>query len=330
MEERWLGTLGPRVSSVGLGCMNLAGAYGPTSMDETLRLLDKAIELGITFFDTADIYGMGLSEEAVGPHLRSRRARVVIASKGGIRFRRATGERYIDNSPAYLKQAVDNSLRRLRIDRIDLYYLHRREADRPIEEAVGALADLKRAGKIGAIGLSEVSAETLRKAHQVDRIAAVQSEYSLWTRLPERDLLKTTAELGVAFVAFSPLARGMLTQSPPHPDTMSDRDFRRRNPRFAKENFERNLAAVRQFSEFAAERQVDPAALAIAWILARARNVVAIPGTRSADHLEACVKGAKLSLSADELESVAGVFPEGFPWGARYGDQQRLGIEQVD
>jgi aryl-alcohol dehydrogenase-like predicted oxidoreductase len=328
MEERWLGTLGPRVSCVSLGCLNLTGAYGPTSEDEALRLLDKAVDLGVTHLDTADIYGMGISEEIIGKFLRTRRPRVTVASKGGIRFMRATGQRYIDNSPTYLTQAIDNSLRRLSVERIDVFYVHRREAGRPIEEIVGALADLKRAGKIGAIGLSEVSPETLRRAHMVDRIAAVESEYSLWTRIPERKMLKTTAELSVSFVAFSPLARGMLTSSPPNPELFGNRDFRKKNPRFSPENYPKNLAAIGHFHQLAGEMGYDPAALAIAWVLAQGRNVVAIPGTRLAEHLEVCVEGASLRLSSDDLEKISAVFPDEFPWGERYAETQRLGIEE--
>ena len=309
--------------------MNLAGAYGACSEDEALRLLDGAIDLGVTHFDTADIYGMGISEEAIAKFLRARHPRITIASKGGIRFMRATGQRYIDNSPAYLKSAIDNSLRRLGVDRIDLYYVHRREIDRPIEEVVGALAQIKRSGKIGAIGLSEVTPETLKRAHMVDRISALQCEYSLWSRNAERDLLKLTVDLGIGFVAFSPIARGMLTANPPNPETMKPRDFRRRNPRFSEENYPRNLAAIQPFVAFAKERGVDPASLAIAWILSKGRNIIAIPGTRSLEHLKACVAGADLSLSSEDVKAIEDLFPQDFPWGARYGEAQSIGIEQV-
>ncbi len=363
MEERWLGTLGPRVSSIGLGCMSLAGAYGPVSESAALDLLDRAVDLGITHFDTADIYGMGISEEILGRFLRDRRPRgLTIATKGGIRFRRATGERYLDNSPAYFEAAIDNSLRRLGVERIDLYYVHRRHQETPIEEVVHALANLKRAGKIGAIGLSEVSSETLRAAHRVDRIAAVQSEYSLWTRIPERDLLKTTAELGhrvdriaavqseyslwtriperdllkttaelgIGFVAFSPLGRGMLTAAPPRPEDLQPRDFRKRNPRFSADNYPRNLAAIAPFLKLAEEMQQNPATLALAWILTQGRHVVAIPGTRSPDNLEAAVRAASLRLSNEELSRIEACFPTDFPWGERYGEHQRLGLEIID
>lgn len=329
MEERWLGTLGPRVSAVSLGCMNLAGAYGPATEGEALRLLERAVDLGISHFDTADTYGMGISEEIIAKFLRTHRPRVTIASKGGIRFMRATGQRYIDNSPAYLNEAVDNSLRRLGRDRIDIYYVHRRDFQRPIEEVMGALANIKRSGKIGAIGLSEVSAETVRRAHSVDRVAAVQSEYSLWSRVPEQNLLATTAELGIAFVAFSPLARGMLTSAPPDPAEMSGRDFRKRMPRFSAENYPKNMAVFNDFRRLASELGHDPATLAIAWVLSRGRNVVALPGTRFGDHLEAAVAGALLKLDQEVLARIEAVFPEGFPWGDRYGEAQRLGIEVV-
>lgn len=327
MEERWLGTLGPRVSCVSLGCMNLAGAYGPSSEKDALRLLERAVDLGVTHFDTADIYGMGISEEIIAKFLRARKPRVSIASKGGIRFMRATGQRYIDNSTGYLNEAVDNSLRRLGVDRIDVYYVHRREIDRPIEEVIGALASIKRSGKIGAIGLSEVSAETVRKAHQVDRIAAVQGEYSIWSRVPESGLLATLAELSIAFVAFSPLARGMLTATPPNPEDMATRDFRKRNPRFSEENYPRNKTVLDGFRQLAAELGYDPAALAIAWVLSRGRNIVALPGTRSPEHLEASIKGAAIKLDETTLKQIEALLPKGFPFGERYGEAQRLGIE---
>lgn len=330
MEDRWLGTLGPRVSSVSLGCMSLAGTYGPTTEDEAMRLLGKAVELGVTHFDTADIYGMGISEEIVGRFLKQSRARVTVASKGGIRFMRATGQRFIDNSPDYLEKAIDNSLRRLGVERIDVYYVHRREIDRPIEEVISALARLKRSGKIGAIGLSEVSPDTLRRAHRVDRIAAVQSEYSLWTRLPEREMLKTTAELGVAFVAFSPLGRGILTGVAPDPSTFQSRDFRKNAPRFSEENYPNNLEATDRFRELCAEFGHAPASVAIAWVLAQGRNIIAIPGTRSPEHLETCIAGASLRLSAADCARIVEVFPEGFPWGARYSQAQGVGVEEIE
>ncbi len=329
MEERRLGTLGPRASTVSLGCMSLTGAYGPTTEEDAIKLLERAVELGVTHFDTADVYGMGLSEEIIGRFLKQRRLRVSIGSKGGIRFMRATGQRYIDTSPEYLTTAIDNSLRRLGVDRIDIYYLHRIENGRPVEEAVNALAGLKRAGKIGAIGLSEVSPETLRTAHRVDRIAAVQSEYSLWTRIPEREILKTTSDLGIAFVAFSPLARGLLTSTPPELASLKPRDFRRKNPRFSEENYPKNLAAAAQFRALAQEMGHDPSALALAWLLAQSRNLITIPGTRSPEHLEACIAGASIRLSQSECQRIAEVFPDGFPYGQRYSEAQALGVEEL-
>ncbi|MCH9809482.1 MAG: aldo/keto reductase [Alphaproteobacteria bacterium] len=329
MEERRLGTLGPRVSSVSLGCMSIAGAYGPTTEEEAMRLLERAVDLGVTHFDTADIYGMGISEEILGRFLKQRRLRVSIASKGGIRYMRATGERFIDNSPGYLATAIDNSLRRLGVDRIDIYYIHRLDPQRPIEEVVGALGRLKRAGKIGAIGLSEVSAQTLRRAHREDRITAVQSEYSLCTRLPEREILDTTEELGIGFVAFAPLSRGLLTATPPDVDSMTPRDFRRKNPRFSLENLSRNLEAAVRFRDLCQDMGHDPASVSIAYILAQGRHIVAIPGTRSPENLEASIKGASLRLSQADCERIVEVFPEGFPWGSRYSKTQGLGVEEL-
>lgn len=309
--------------------MSLSGAYGTISEDDALRLLDSAIDLGVTHFDTADIYGMGLSEEKIARFLKSRRPRLTIASKGGIRFMRATGQRYVDNSPEYLQSAIDNSLRRLGIDRIDLYYVHRREKDRPIEEVMDALASFKRSGKIGSIGLSEVAPDTLRRAHRVDRVAAVQSEFSLWTRKPEKEMLKLTAEMGIGFVASSPLGRGVMTSEPPDPSQLPQRDFRKRNPRFSDENYPRNLAAIEPFKAMAREHGVDPATLAIAWCLAKGPHVVAIPGTRTPEHLKACVDGVGLRLSAADIAAIEGLFPDEFPWGNRYAPAQMVGVEDA-
>lgn len=327
MELRRLGAFGPLVSSVGLGAMSLSGMYGPTTEAENMRLLARAVELGVTHFDTADIYGMGLSEETIGRFLKETRSRVSIASKAGIRFVPATGERRIDNSPAYLRSALDKSLKRLGRDHIELFYVHRREPGRPIEDVVGALADLRREGKIGAIGLSEVSPSTLRRADRVSRIAAVQSEYSLWTRGVEDEMLGTCRDLGVAFVAFSPLGRGILTGTPLDPETLGRGDFRRMNPRFQEPCYAQNRAALAGFLELAAKRGVAPATLALAWVLAAGRHVLVIPGTRSAEHLEQDVAAARLRLSEQERDAVAAAFPAGFPWGARYSEAQMLGVE---
>jgi aryl-alcohol dehydrogenase-like predicted oxidoreductase len=330
MERRRLGRTGPHVSALGLGCMSISGSYGVTDEAETMRLFDRALELGVDHFDTADIYGMGGSEELIGRFLKRERPKVTLASKGGIRYVRATGERWIDNSPAYLRQALENTLLRLGRDHIELYYVHRRDANRPIEETIEALAELKREGKIGGIGLSEVSPDTLRRAHSVHNISAVQSEYSLWTRLPEQGMIQACEELGVAFVAFSPLARGMLTGNLPDPASFSPRDFRRKNPRFAPGNFERNRAAVAKFEAAAQAMQRTPAELAIAWVLAQSDSIITIPGTRFGAHIDTLAAGAALRLSRAQLADIELAFPKGFPWGSRYAPSQALGVETYD
>lgn len=327
MDMRRLGTFGPLASCIGLGAMSMSGMYGPTSEADTMRLLARAIDLGVNHIDTADIYGMGHSEDMIGRFLRESRARLLLATKASIRFVQATGERRIDNSPAHLRGALEKSLKRLGRDHVELFYVHRREADRPIEEAVEALAKLKREGKIGGIGLSEVSPETLRRAHKVHAITAVQSELSLWTRDVEKTMLATCRELGVAFIAFSPLARGMLTGASIDTTSFSRTDFRRLNPRFQEPAFSQNRAAIARFEAYARDKGKTPAQLALAWVLSADRNVLAIPGTRSAAHLEEDIAAASMMLTRSERDEIAAVFPADFPWGARYGETQWLGIE---
>ncbi len=329
MERRRLGTFGPSVSVLGLGCMNLSGNYGAVSEADALALLARAVDLGIDHFDTADIYGIGQNEELIGQFLRTSRARVKIATKVGIRFVRITGERYVDNSPAYIRQALENSLTRLGRDHVDLLYVHRREAGRPIEELMDVMSRLKQEGKIGAIGLSEVSAPTIRQAHACAAVNAVQNEYSIWTRVPERGVLDVTRDLGIALVAFSPVARGLLTGSPPEPAGLSPRDFRRSNPRFLPENYARNREVADKLAALAAELGRTPAGLALAWLMARSRNVVVIPGTRSLAHLEENVRGVELPLGLEETKRVEALLPDCFPWGARYSSVQALGVEDV-
>ncbi|MCB1522238.1 MAG: aldo/keto reductase [Hyphomicrobiaceae bacterium] len=327
MEMRRLGAFGPLVSSVSLGAMSLSGMYGATTESETMRLLSRSVELGINHIDLADIFGMGLGEELIGRFLAQSRARLVLATKAGVRFVPATGERRIDNSPAYLRAALEKSLKRLGRDHVELFYVHRRDGERPIEDVVATLADLKREGKIGGIGLSEVSPETLRRASRVTRISAVQSEYSLWTRGVEAEMLATCRDLGVAFIAFSPLGRGMLTGGPIDPATFGRGDFRRANPRFQEPAFGQNRTAIDAFVALAAKRGVPPSALAIAWVLAADRHVIAIPGTRSVEHLEIDALAATLRMSAADRAEIAAVFPDGFPWGERYAEGQLLGVE---
>ncbi|MDX2259336.1 MAG: aldo/keto reductase [Hyphomicrobiaceae bacterium] len=329
MERRSLGLFGPRIAAVGLGCMSIGGTYGATTESDVARLFDTALDLGVDHFDTADIYGMGESEELIGRLMRERRPRLSIATKAGIRFARTTGERYIDNSPTYLRQALEKSLTRLGRDHVDLFYVHRREAGRPVGEVVEALADLKREGKVRAIGLSEVSAETLVAAHAVHRIDAVQNEYSLWTRVPEKGVLAAARQRGIAFVAFSPLGRGMLSGAPPVPSEFTHRDFRRANPRFSGEAYARNAEVAARLASLARDLGRTPAGLALAWVLSRDPSIVAIPGTRSAEHLAENVHGVERPLSESEVLAVAAILPPEFPWGARYAPSQSLGVEDV-
>ena len=325
MERRRLGTGGPQVAPVGLGCMSFGGIYGATDVAESHRTLDRAIERGIDHLDTADVYGEGVSEEVIGSFLKARPHRFVIATKASIK---RAPQRSFDNSADYLRGALEGSLRRLGVEHVDLFYIHRREAGRPIEEVMETLVRFKEEGKIGAIGLSEISPGTLRRASAVHPVAAVQSEYSLWTRLPELGLVQECERSGTALVAFSPLARGMFGAKPLVPADFPPGDFRTANPRFVEPNFSHNLAAADRFRAFAAERGQSPAALAIAWVLHRSPQIVAIPGTRSADHLDDHADAMAITLSAEDMAAIEAVLPVGFAHGDRYSDAQSVGPER--
>ena len=327
MEMRRLGVYGPLVSSVSLGAMGVSGTYGPSTEAETMRLFARAVDLGVNHFDTADIYGMGLSEELIGRFLKQTRARIVISTKAGIRFIPATGERRVDNSAAYIRGSLEKSLKRLGRDHIELFYLGRRDPNRPIDEVMETLVQLKREGKIGAIGLSEVSPETLRQADKVHRIAAVQSEFSLWTRDIERTLLKACADLRTTFVAFAPLGRGMLTGLTPDPAAFTNGDFRRAIPRFQEPAFSQNRAALDAYKALCQRLAKTPAQVALAWILSAGEHVIAIPGTRTAEHLEANAAAAALKLTSEQRREIAAAFPPGFPWGERFSSNQSIGVE---
>jgi aryl-alcohol dehydrogenase-like predicted oxidoreductase len=313
MEMRRLGVYGPLVSSVSLGAMGVSGTYGPSTEAETMRLFARAVDVGVNHFDTADIYGMGLSEELIGRFLKQTRARIVISTKAGIRFIPATGERRVDNSAAYIRGSLEKSLKRLGRDHIELFYLGRRDPNRPIDEVMETLAQLKREGKIGAIGLSEVSPETLRQADKVHRIAAVQSEFSLWTRDIERTLLKACADLRTTFVAFAPLGRGMLTGLTPDPAAFTNGDFRRAIPRFQEPAFSQNRAALNAYKELCQRLAKSPAQVALAWILSAGEHVIAA--------------AAALKLTDEQRRQIAAAFPAGFPWGERFSSNQSIGIE---
>ncbi|PIB25666.1 aldo/keto reductase [Amylibacter kogurei] len=325
MKYRKLGKNGPKVSAIGLGCMSFAGFFGETDEATSHRCLDAALDHGIDFLDTAELYGMGLSENIIGSFLKQKPNAFKLATKGGIVIK---PERRFDNSRAYLENALDGSMKRLGVDYIDLYYIHRREQDRPIEEVVETLKGFIDAGKIGGYGLSEISPTTLRRAHAVHPCTAVQNEYSLWTRLPDLGLIRTCAELGVAFVPFSPVARGMLTDAQPNPATMRDTDFRRTNPRFVEPNFSDNRAMIAKFSDWANDRGLTTSAAALAWLLHRGDHLIPIPATRYGENLAQWANAADISFSADDMAEIETILPAGWAYGDRYNDAQSVGPER--
>lgn len=320
MQRRSLGSSGLDVPVFGLGCMGMSEHYGPTDEHRALETLALALDLGIDWLDTADVYGRGANESLIGRFLAEdsgRRDRVVLATKAGI-VRHPDGGRHIDNSPAYLRRCLEASLTRLKVDAVDLFYIHRLNPETPIEEAVGGLADLVAEGKTRAIGLSEPSAETLRRAHAVHPVAAVQSEYSLWTRDPEAEILPLCADLGVTFVAYSPLGRGFLAGSATDRGALAADDFRRANPRFQDDALTRNRALHDALAAFAAARDATPAQIALAWLAAKHGHVTAIPGTTRPDHLRSNAAAADLALSAAEVADLDALFPPGAAAGDRY------------
>jgi aryl-alcohol dehydrogenase-like predicted oxidoreductase len=325
MKMRSLGINGPKVSPIGLGCMSFSGFYGKTDDTTSLQCLEAAHEMGVSWLDTADIYGLGHSETVVGKYLANNPNAFTICTKGGIR----TGDvRGFDNTEPYLRSAVEASLKRLGVDYVDLYYIHRRNPDHPIEDMVGALARLKDEGKIGGYGLSEVAPSTIRKAHAEHPMIAVQSEYSLWSRSPDLGVRQTCEELGIAFVAFSPVARGMFGQDFPNPSTMEDKDFRTTQPRFIEPNFSANCKIITPFKEFASDRGWSTAGTAMAWVIAQGNHVLPIPGTRTAAHLAQLIEGMEINLSAADLVEIERILPVGFAHGDRYSNAQWNGPEK--
>ena len=321
MDRRSLGQDGTTVSAIGLGCMGMSEFYGLRDDAQSLDTLAAALEHGVDFLDTADMYGSGHNEELVGRFLKGRRDQVVLATKFGIVREPGVAGRRIDNSPAYIQAAVEASLKRLGTDVIDLYYMHRRNPGVPVEDAVGAMADLVQAGKVRQIGLSEVSAETLRRAHAVHPIAAVQSEYSLWTRDAERNgVIEACRELGTTFVAYSPLGRAFLAGAVTDTSTLAADDFRRVNPRFADEALAQNTRLVEALADLAFDLGAKPAQVALAWLLAKHGNVVPIPGTKRRAYLAENAAAAAIRLTAEQLSSLDTLFAPEAVAGARYNE----------
>jgi aryl-alcohol dehydrogenase-like predicted oxidoreductase len=322
MQSRQLGRSGLTVSSLGLGCMGMSEFYGPSDEAESIATIHRAIELGITFFDTADVYGPFKNEELVGRALRGKRDKLVIATKFGIvRDPNNPKARGVNGRPEYIRQACEASLKRLGIDMIDLYYQHRVDPNTPIEETVGAMAELVREGKIRHIGLSEASEKTLCRAAKVHPITALQTEYSLWSRDPEVGILATCRELGIGFVAYSPLGRGFLTGQIKRFEDFAPDDFRRGISRFQGENFQKNVDLVAKVEEIATEKSCTPSQLALAWVLAQGDDIVPIPGTRRRKNLEENVGVMNVKLTAEDLLRINEVFPNGVAAGQRYSEQ---------
>ncbi len=324
MKARRLGRQGPKVSEIGLGCMSMSKVYGQPDEVEAIQTIHRALELGVNFLDTADVYGPFTNEKLVGRAIAGRREDVVLATKFGLVRSDEPGYRGVDGSPAHVRRACQASLERLGVDYIDLYYLHRVDPKTPIEETVGAMADLVDEGMVRYLGLSEAAPKTIRRAHAVHPISALQSEYSLWTRDPEGEILSTVRELGIGFVAFSPLGRGFFTGTIRSPDEFDADDFRRSLPRFQADNFPRNQELVERVRAIAMEKRVTPGQLALAWLLRQGDDVVPIPGTKRREYLEENVRAVEVHLTRSDLERIDAAIPKGAAAGARYADMSSV------
>jgi aryl-alcohol dehydrogenase-like predicted oxidoreductase len=319
-----LGNQGLEVSRMGLGCMGMSEFYGAADEEESVSTIHRALDLDVNFLDTADMYGVGRNERLVGRAIEGRREEVVLATKFGIR-RAPDGTRLgVSGRPEYVRECCDASLVRLGVDHIDLYYQHRVDPDVPIEETVGAMGELVEAGKVLYLGLSEAAPETIRRAHDTHPITALQTEYSLWSRDVEEEVLPTVRELGIGFVAYSPLGRGFLSGNIRSPEDFAEDDFRRNHPRFRGESFRKNLELVERVREIAAEKGATPAQLALAWVLAQGEDVVPIPGTKRRRYLQENVAAAELKLSAEDLQRIDEAMPQDAVSGERYADMSQV------
>jgi len=318
MEQRKLGTLGVTVSALGLGCMGMSEFYGTADDQESIATIHRALDSGITFFDTSDMYGPFRNEELVGKALKGKRDSVVLATKFGIVRTKDRAVRSVNGRPEYVKQACDASLKRLGVDFIDLYYQHRVDPNVPIEETIGAMADLVRVGKVRYLGMSEAGAKTIRRAHRVHPITALQTEYSLWTRDPEEEILPTVRELGIGYVAYSPLGRGFLTGRFKRTEDFPANDFRRTSPRFLGENFGKNLELVSHIESLAKSKGATAGQIALAWVLAQGNDIVPIPGTTQRNHLDENIGALQIAFTRNELDDINKVIPKNAASGPRY------------